>query len=450
MKNLLYILALVASLMGLLTSCNNGETPTPWQFFPANRPNDFAFETTTTTDISLQYPRQAAISLYSDDPSKETNLGTLLPFLKGCTAADGSLEIRVTIPDATTCIYATSDTEGCPALMCSKRGSDGKFMPFEIIGTERGTQPLGGLDTHITTLYLSGIVGFEDNYPSAGDWDMNDVMMSYLRTIRIRDWQEVESIVDEWSMVADGAGYSNAFGYELFGEISLPDSVRTTITQRDVNVSIDITHSYGGTFECHGVDTDLTTPTVMLFDNINHVPNDNTTWHVTTTFRRRVAYSELTRLNHIMNPFIVVPAGGYNGIGQDGVPLYLQYRRNEVHPAYYAPTEKFNLSLFGRGDDKSDMSLGIYFVRNQLQPYPFAIHIMGNSYVQTNGDIIVIPDFVVPAETIVMSQTYPSFDNWYNSKGSTDKEWFRAQNVINSGSNKLRRRVPIKGHHYNR
>ncbi|MCQ2266412.1 MAG: LruC domain-containing protein [Bacteroidaceae bacterium] len=446
MKKLLYSLALVASILGSLTSCHNDETPTPWQFFPANRPNDFSFETTTTTDISLQYPRQAAISLYTDDPTRVTNLGTLLPFLTGYTTAGGSLEMRVTIPDATVCIYATTDTEGCPRLMCSKRDANGKFLPFEVIGTERGTQPLGNQDTHLATLYLGGIVGFEDNYPNAGDWDMNDVMMSYLRTIRIRDWQEVENITDEWAMVADGAGYSNAFGYELFGEISLPDSTRCTISRRDVNVSIDISHSYGGTFECHGLDNDLSVPTVMLFDDINHVPNDNTTWQVTTTFRRRVSYSELIRLNHIMNPFIVAPTFGTANIGETSLPPYLHYGRNEVHPAYYAPTEKFNISLFGRGDDKSDMSQGIYFVRNQLQPYPFAIHIMGNSYIQSNGDIIVIPDFVVPAETVIMSQTYPSFGSWYNSKGSTDKEWFRAENVINSGSNKLRRRVPIRGH----
>lgn len=447
MKKLLYTLALVASILGLFTSCYNDETPTPWQFFPANRPNDFSFETTTTTDISLKYPRQAAICLYSDDPTKVTNLGTLLPFLKGCTTADGSLEIRVTIPDATAGIYAMTDTEGCPRLMYSQRGADGQFLPFEIIGTERGTQPFAGQDTHTTILYQSGIAGFEDNYPNAGDWDMNDVMMSYLRTIRIRDWQEVESIVDEWSMVADGAGYSNAFGYELFGEVSLPDSVRSTISRRDVNVSIDITHSYGGTFECHGLDTDLTVPTVMLFDNINQVPNDNTTWHVTTTFHRRVSYSELTRLNHIMNPFIVAPTfSSATSTNDNDVPSYLHYGRNEVHPAYYAPTEKFNYNLFGRGNDMSDLSRGIYYVRNQLQPYPFAIHIMGNSYIQANGDIIVIPDFVVPAETIVMSQTYPGFDDWYNSKGGTNKEWFRAENVTNSGSKKLRRTGTIKGH----
>lgn len=405
MKQLLCILTLALALV----ACNNGETVTPVSFFKANRPNEFTFTTSQTVDIALNYGRRAEVELYVQDPSLLDTLGTIVPFLSGYTDLHGRLNFRVVIPDAAAEVYALSPTRGCPLLLRSVRQADGTFSAFENLNRGEGTRDIpANARLDLVTLRQSGIVAFEDNFPNAGDWDMNDVMLSYLRSIEVNHREEVERVTDEWEFVCDGAGFKNAFGYELFGEINPADSTKCTITRNDVRVDVECA---GRGFECLGIDTELDPATVMLFDNINAVPM-SAYWRVNTTFRRTVGYSEIIRLNHTFNPFIVV-----NG--------YLEKRRVEVHPAYHAPTSKFNYGLFGQGDDKSDPQRGIYFVRNQLQGYPFAIHIMGNCYRQPNGAIYVMPDFPIPEETIVMNNTYPNFAKWYESNGKDHKEWYR-------------------------
>jgi LruC domain-containing protein len=58
-------------------------------------------------------------------------------------------------------------------------------------------------------------LAFEDNWPSKGDYDFNDVVVDYnINTVTNAQNQVVE-VIGEFTLRASGATYNNGFGFQL-------------------------------------------------------------------------------------------------------------------------------------------------------------------------------------------------------------------------------------------
>jgi LruC domain-containing protein len=267
-----------------------------------------------------------------------------------------------------------ADFNYCDALFCLNIAE-----PDAIDTGNSPALPLTGSPSsaeNVTT--YRGTLTFEDQWPSEGDYDMNDVVVSYKSTLyRQIISNKVYKIVDEFTPIHNGGTYTCGFGYQLH---QLP---------ADQVTSIQVEGS--GSWQ---VETGQSHPTVILFDNLKDALGKKIT--VTT----EVTDVDAKSVTPPYNPFIFV-----NGRGR------------EVHMVNYPPTNKADLSLFGTADDASNSASGIYYIsrynKDDLKLMPFCINLAN------------VTDFNIPAEGVRIYQTYPGFVEWVNSDGKTNTKWYK-------------------------
>lgn len=243
----------------------------------------------------------------------------------------------------------------------------------------------------------AGILSFEDNWPRAGDYDLNDVVFGYQRTCNydfINNDVTLLSIDEVYTFMNDGATFKNGFGYEMGGDIKREDVVVTVTSDK----------------KCagQGLDPDLDKATVMLVDNTNGL-TEGTVFKVHTKIKNR-KYSSVHMAMMPYNPFIV--SLGY------GNGNYLDANRIEVHlPKTFAPTPKADASKFGTESDKSLVDGSkFYYIRSGN--YPFALEIVG-AFGTTE-----IPNFRIPEENKPIDATYPKFNDWVKNP-SANADWWK-------------------------
>ena len=66
----------------------------------------------------------------------------------------------------------------------------------------------------------SGVLGFEDNWPEQGDYDLNDVVMKYQSSVDYNIDNKVLNIIDKFTLAWTGANYKNSFAYEVPFDLS--------------------------------------------------------------------------------------------------------------------------------------------------------------------------------------------------------------------------------------
>lgn len=259
---------------------------------------------------------------------------------------------------------------------------------------EPGTDPEEG-DKVDLTISSAGILAFEDNWPNKGDYDMNDVMFSYQRTLNMKmedlGIYQVLSIDEVYTFMNNGASFTNAFGYEIGGKVKRDDVEVTITTDKPGNGQV--------------LDPNLENATVMLTDNAKSLAR-GTTFTVKTKFKtgKKYYYSDFSFTPY--NPFIVVMKNS----GED----FLAEKRVEVHlPKKYKPTPKADESIFHTGDDLSEGSN--YYITSGS--YPFALEItaaFGSSD---------IPNFAIPTERKAIDESYPKFKDWATDPNNNSDWW---------------------------
>lgn len=219
---------------------------------------------------------------------------------------------------------------------------------------------------------FKGMVAFEDNWPSKGDYDLNDVVVKYNSVLDYNIKNEVLSTKDTFTAYWSGARYINSFIYQLNTE------------RTNVESSVEM-------------DQDLSLATIPVFMDMREATGENTkTTKVTITnkFKKPIDHEVFGVAPY--NPFISV----YKSTNKN---------RTEVHLVNHKPTEKANMDLFNTEMDKSDIAKGIYYVSDSK--YPFAIHL---SDVEEYSTI----------EEEAVDKKYPRFASWVDSNGTKDKDWY--------------------------
>ena len=239
---------------------------------------------------------------------------------------------------------------------------------------------------------LEGTLVFEDLWPSQGDYDMNDVVVTYHTTFTTDKDNKIIGIKDIFTPIHAGGALKSAFGYQM------------NMDKSDID-NIKIENSSSTALNENGMEINQDKPTFMLFDDIQQaVKNGAIT--VTLELAGKNSINDVSR-KKLYNPFICVSTDGFNATSKEA--------RREIHLTNYPPTPFANLYFFGRNNDKSSLDqegnpIGPnYYVAEDN--YPFAID-------------LPITDYQIPDESVKIDKFYPGFYKWAKSKGEENKDWY--------------------------
>lgn len=241
-----------------------------------------------------------------------------------------------------------------------------------------------------TTIEKTGVYAFEDEWPKAGDYDMNDVLVQYTYQKVFNIFNEIlsESFIFK-TLYNKSTVFTNGLGFILSNEGN-PQSTEYFIRKENEK---DFTVASG---------TDKFTResnAIILTDNVKTNPNAE----YKVTFKYGDKNSNKKQETSI-DAFIYRPSKEGN--------------RLEVHCPMKKPTSKVDTSLFGQYEDCSKPNEGIYYVSNQENIYPFAFYLSNANA----NDIAELKNFD-KNEKKSISEIYPKFIDW--AKYGTNADWYK-------------------------
>lgn len=284
--------------------------------------------------------------------------------------------------------WTSVDTDNSPVLTAA---NDGDNDGVNDVIDEYPLDPQRAIN-----ISYQGNLGFEDLWPSQGDYDFNDMVMGYDITHVMNGQNEVVDINADWTIRAVGAGFNNGFGWE-FENIS-PSTV-ASVTGTSLQEGIITT-------EANGLESGQTFATVIAFDDVfNEIQHAGGPFINTVKADPSVA---------AVTKSITVNFSTPQNLSNIGLPPYNSFifvngdRGKEVHLANHKPTDLANPAYFGTNDDDSDAGSGRYYkTSNNL---PWAMHIYG--------------DYDYPIEYEPIDNAYLNFGAWAQSGGGLFENWF--------------------------
>lgn len=226
-------------------------------------------------------------------------------------------------------------------------------------------------------------LAFEDNWPSAGDYDLNDVVIRY-KVLGVTNAKNVlVQINGDYDLIATGGNFSNGVG-----------------------VMFDIPRGNSKKFvSSNGLDLESSQDSlvVILFKDTraaqsswNTIKGEAIAPSVKTTFTIDIVDGPTLKEIGIgkFNPFI------WNNSAPSG-------RGHETHMLGKSGTKLVDKSLYNTGDDAS--SLGVNY--STADNFPWAIE-------------IPVADFKYPSERNNIKDAYLKFSGWANSGGNANIDWY--------------------------
>jgi LruC domain-containing protein len=232
-------------------------------------------------------------------------------------------------------------------------------------------------------------VAFEDSWPSQGDYDLNDVVLTYKHQVITNASNIVVRVQGEWNLIATGGDYQNGAGIQF-------PILKSSIT--------NFSSSSGLPIEA-GQDSLV----VPLFTNSRALQS---TWNTingqavsptkTFTFSFDVTSGPTFAAMGVSsyNPFIWNNTSGFG-------------RGYETHLYGRKPTQLATATLFGTKADNS--KTGKYY--STVANLPWGIE-------------IPVADFKYPVEYKPVTVAYLKFGTWASSGGTLDKDWYSTTGVV--------------------
>ena len=255
-------------------------------------------------------------------------------------------------------------------------------------------------------------IAFEDNWPSIGDYDFNDLVMNY----RISEYRlngDVIRVKLEGQIAAVGALYHNGFAFHL------PGVLRSAIDENAIRYTINDVPQITSPLES-GRDKAIAIVTDDVWDFVS--VGENCNYHRTepgcgSDIQMQFSMT-LPMTNAIANqlmpefpydPFLFATEG-YDHSLAFGLPPGRAY---EIHLPDKAPTEGFREDFFGRREDRSDPGNGRYFVSENGMPWAINVGV----------------EWQYPLEYMDVIYAYPSFASFIANQGLVDADWYIVENA---------------------
>jgi LruC domain-containing protein len=239
-----------------------------------------------------------------------------------------------------------------------------------------------------------GTLAYEDLWPMKGDYDFNDLVVDYNFNQVTNAFNEIVEVNAALTVRAIGAALKNAFSLEFS---TSPANVKS-VTGQSLNNSVFALNS-------NGTEQNQSLAVVPIFDDPSKVLGISAGMvntingrpyitpkkvNVKIEFITPMSFSSFGTVPY--NPFIVV-----NGI-----------RGKEIHLAASAPTDLVDKSIFGTGDDDTNLAIQKYYMSDASLPWAI------NTPVQ----------FAYPLEREDIRKGFNFFNTWSESRGSNYEDWY--------------------------
>jgi LruC domain-containing protein len=239
-------------------------------------------------------------------------------------------------------------------------------------------------------------IGFEDNWPVKGDFDLNDLTVSYRYTFTSNAQNQVVDMKGEFTPIASGAAFHNGFAVQLPVAAS---AVSTVTGQQNISQYIS--------FANNGVELGQSKAVIVPFDNHEALLKqaDGSSFINVYPDKEKIAGKTATVMVTFASPIeaSVLQVSTFNPF------LISDLRRGyEIHLPGFPPTDKADKSLFGTGDDNSVPGSSKYYVSKEN--YPWAINFPST--------------YNYPIELQPVTQAYPHFADWARSGGVSFPDWY--------------------------
>lgn len=241
-----------------------------------------------------------------------------------------------------------------------------------------------------------GFYIFEDQWPSKGDYDLNDVIFNATYT-------KVYS-------TANNAIYEEGYTFKTYTNAAKAEKLKSGLAvkveglQASDKIEFFVKKPGAKEFTATTFERDTRNNIIYLTDNAKS--------NIGTEYMFNVKHDEalgaLYKEKKVkIKPFI------YRDVDD---------KRLEIHIAQEAPTNAADRSFFGTEDDASQPDKNIFYVRSGN--YPFGIFLAG----ALESDMSKL--FDAENETIAIDgdeehPIYPKYKSWVESNGSKDKDWYK-------------------------
>ncbi|RRN76375.1 LruC domain-containing protein, partial [Pseudoxanthomonas sp. SGD-10] len=265
------------------------------------------------------------------------------------------------------------DPTGIPELDDRTTDTDGDGTPDAV--DEFPTDPTRAYTRFYPTKNNWGTLAFEDQWPLEGDYDFNDLVLSYRYKFVMNSQNMVVDVIGEYSPLAAGAVFNNGFGIEL--------PVSTDKVKSVTGYSHQLNYIR---LNSNGTEAGQSSAVIIPFDNVRNLfSNQNysgetyintflsrpkytaDTVRVTTTFNTP-QYDASVIGKAPFNPFMISNVSNTYG-NPDG-------RGKEIHLVNQKPTALANTNLLGTGADDSNSAQGRYYITADNRP--FALNIVAD------------------------------------------------------------------------
>jgi len=225
-------------------------------------------------------------------------------------------------------------------------------------------------------------VAYEDLWPYKGDYDLNDVVVTYNYKIVTNASNVVVKVNGTYTLHATGGGYNNGFA------VQFPIN-RNTVS----NVT-------GATLEAG-----QSKAVLVLFSNMR---NEMSQWNTVNGSAKSNAVNYSMSYNITSGPTLAnFGLNEYNPFIWNGTAGF--GRGYEIHLPYKQPTDLANSSLFSTGDDNTNLGMNRQYV-SKNGGYPWAINIPVK--------------FDYPTERSDINTAYNNFAAWVQSNGTQFNDWY--------------------------
>ena len=221
-------------------------------------------------------------------------------------------------------------------------------------------------------------LAFEDLWPAKGDYDLNDVVVSYKDTVVTNAQNIVVQFLGSYNLIASGTVNNDGFGIQF----PIPAGSMQSLT--------------GATQE-----SGQTNAVAILFTNVRAQQSQ---WNTIPGVVKSPIKTFTIAFNVVNGPTL-----SSFGLNDYNPFIWTNTRGRETHLWGQAPTNLADQSLFGTQDDNTNVKAGTYYVTKT--GLPFGISIPTNS-------------FAYPTETTDITKAYLHFADWVSSKGSSYTDWY--------------------------
>lgn len=241
-----------------------------------------------------------------------------------------------------------------------------------------------------------GSLAYEDLWPSAGDYDFNDMVVDYEIDHILNASNDLVDIEADWTVKAVGAGYKNGFGVEFDG--ILPSAI-ASVSGQNLQENIVSNNS-------NGTENGSTNATVIFFENVFNIIQASSGSFINTLPAN--PYTTPVTLNTVINFVTPVDESVVGFPPYDAFIFANATRGREIHLPGQDPTNLADGSLFNFAADATDPANNYYYkTENGL---PWAINIA--------------EPFDYPIEYIPINEAYLNFVQWAESGGTLNADWF--------------------------